>query len=101
MSDHEGWAYMLQGLPKLHTLLVRTPWFMVAAGDVIEEKKKIMRWLSGGYESRPRRDQAQNLRHVGMHYGPQSGGVMSHWRLSKEWERYAYVPSTDSDNYLL
>ena len=100
MDDDKSWAYMLQRLPRLNALMVRTPWFMVTAGSMKEERKKILRWLSGRYERRLRDDWAQSLRRVGMHYGPQVGGVMSHWRLSDEWERYAYVPSTDVENYL-
>ena len=100
MDDYKGWAHMLQRLPRLHTLMIRTPWFMVTAGSTREEKKKIMCWLSGRYERSLRDVRTQSLQHIGMHYGPQIGGVISHWRLSGEWERYAYVPSTDVDNYL-
>ena len=74
---------MLKHLPRLHTLLVHIPWFEVAAPDSDEDREEIIRLIYG----RPFKDVEAELpwicgilwlHHIGIHYGPQVGGVLSH-----------------------
>lgn len=91
---------MIKRLTRLRTLHVRTPsHFVRDRGDEDQEKTRLLLWLTGNHASEW--DKGQHLKRVGVHYGLDVGGVISHWDVGHDWVRYAHVAVTVAENVLM